>query len=150
MAYRAVFIYVFAFLAWAFLCFTELLIFGLNVLIGSFGCIVGLICGVVATRWQLKIIEKNSEFKATRKIWALASLAIIILVSFLAYLTLAYFALYLTLVRQMVSFVFLILPLFYATQIGLLLNWERKQKKHILFEGFASTRVYASPATEKK
>jgi hypothetical protein len=47
--------------------------------------------------------------------------------------------------RQMVSFSFLIVAATHATRTGLFLNWERKQKKHILYEGFLSGRVYASP-----
>jgi FlaA1/EpsC-like NDP-sugar epimerase len=149
MAYRAVFVYCLAFLAWAYVGFTELWINGFNVLVGSFGGAIGLIFGVIVTQRQLKIIEKNSEFKATRKMWAIALLAIIVLLSLLVYFALAYFALYLVVMRQIASFVFLILPPFYATQIGLFLNWERKNRKHILFEGLGSPRVYASPETER-
>jgi hypothetical protein len=150
VGYKAVFTYGVAFLAWTWVCIIELSINGVNVLLGSFGGVVGLIFGVVATRWQLKIMVKNGEFKATRKMWILALLAIIVLVSLEVYFALVYFASYLAVGRQMASFVFPILSLFYATQIGLFLNWERKQKKHILSEGFMSTRIYASSETDKR
>jgi uncharacterized membrane protein YqjE len=150
MGYRVVSIYGVAFVAWVYVCFIELWINGFNFLLGCLGGVVGLVCGFVQTQWQLKVIEKNGEFKATRKRLAVALLAIIVLVLLLAYFSLVNFALYLAVARQMASFVFLILPLFYATQIGLFLNWERKQKKHIFSEGLMSTRIYTSPETEKR
>jgi amino acid transporter len=150
VGYRVVFTYSFAFLAWVFVCLVELMIFGFNVLLGSFGGVIGLILGVLAALWQFKKIEKDGEFKATRKMWAFALLAVIVLVLSLTYFTVAYFALYLALIRQIASFLFLILPPFYASQVGLFLNWERRQKRHILSDGFMSTRVYAYPQTEKR
>jgi hypothetical protein len=41
MGYRAVFIYSLAFLAWAYVCFIELVVNGFNVLLGIFGGVIG-------------------------------------------------------------------------------------------------------------
>lgn len=147
MGYRAVFLDAVMFLLWAFACSVSFGTYGFNLLLGSFGVVFGLVYGGVITLWQLKIIEKNGELGVTRKMWAFRLLENIYVVPVVAYFVfssgLAVWE------RQMVSFAFLIVAATHATQIGLFLNWERKQKKHILYERFLSGRVYASPEIEK-
>jgi hypothetical protein len=147
MGYRAVFLDGVVFLLWASAYSVSLEIYGFNLLLGSFGAIVGLAYGGVITLWQLKIIEKNGELIATHKMWAFKLLEIIYIVPLVAYFVFGFgLAVW---ERQMVSFACLIVAATHATHTGLFLNWERKQKKHILYEGFLSGRVYASPESEK-
>jgi Ca2+/Na+ antiporter len=148
MGYRAVFLDGVVFLLWAFACSVSFRNYGFNLLLGSFGVVFGLVYGGVITLRQLKIIEKNGELRATRKMWAFVLLAIIDIVPLVVYFAFSFgLAVW---ERQMVSFAFLIVAATHATQTGLFLNWERKQKKHILYEGFLSGRVYASPEIEKR
>ncbi len=147
MGYRVVFLDGLAFLVWAFVSFILFKTAGFNILLSSLGVVFGLVYGISAVRWYVKGIEKNGEFRVTHKYWAFALLAIIVIVPLVLYFALSYGLVGAT---QMASFVFTLLLAFIATRIGLILNWERKQKKHILSKGFWILSLYTSPETEKK
>jgi len=147
MGFRVVFLYSVTFLAWTYVCLVDLWIYGFNVLLSSFGAVSGLVFGSVATQWQLRMIEKNGEFKATRKTWVLALLAVIVFVTPALYFA---FSLGFAGVKPTISYVLPVVLALYATQTSLFLIWERKQRKHILSEGFISPRIYASPETQEK
>ena len=147
MGYRVVFWDCLWFLVWALVCFILLKTFGFNILLSSLGVVFGLVYGITAVQWYIKGIEKNGEFRATRKMWAFLLLAIIVIVPLAVYSGLSFG---LAGARQMISFVYPILLAFIATRIGLILNLERKQKKHILSKGFWILSLYTSPETEKK
>jgi hypothetical protein len=127
MGYRAVFLDGAVFLLWAFACFASFGIYGFDLLLGSFGVVFGLVYGGVITLQQLKIIEKNGELWATRKMWAFQLLEIIYVVPLVAYFVFSFgLAAW---ERQMVSSACLVVAATHATQTGLFFGWERKQKK---------------------
>ena len=124
---------------WAFVAFINLGIFGFNILLVCLGVVFGLVFGAAVALKQISSIEENGEFKATLKTWALALLAIIILISMVYFL----FSLGLEVRIQMLSLLYPFIPAPFAARIILYLNWERKHKRRILSDGLVFTRVYA-------
>ena len=150
MRLRAVFVDGVTFLLWAFICFIYLGIYGFNILLSSGGVVFGLVYGVVLALRHIKNIEKNGEFRITRKILAFMLLAIIIIVPTALYLL---FSLGLEAGIQMLNFACPIIPAFYAARMILYLDWERKHARRIFFEmpyGLVLTKVYAVPRTESR
>jgi len=149
-----------AFLLWASICFFQFGIFGFNILLSGLGVVFGLGFGVAVALRQLSSLEKIGELRTTRKMWVFTLLTIIIVVSIVLYLVfilrvslLPYVQILevsLPLYVQMQSFLYPILLALYAARIIFYLNWERKHKKFILFDGFVFTKVYSVPRTERR
>jgi len=139
---RAVFLDGVMFLVGGFLCLFYSARFSFNILLSSLGVVFGLVFGVGVAQIRLNSLEKNGEFRATLKGLALALLTIIILVPIALYLV---FTFGLEFGIQMVSFLYPFVPASFAAKIALYLRWERKHKRHILFDGLMFTRVYAAP-----
>lgn len=140
MTHRAVFFDGVAFLLWAFLCFVYLGIYRFNILLSSLGVVFGLVFGAAVALKHISSIEKNGEFRVTLKAWAFLLLTIIIVVPIVLYLPIS---LGLEAGIQMVRFLYPSIPALYPAKIILYLNWERKHKKLILYDGLVTTRVYA-------
>jgi len=139
---RVVFLDGIVFLLWAFICFMNLGVCGFDIILSSLGIVSGLVFGVAVALRFIKSLERKGEFRATLKGLALALLTIIILVPIATYLL---FSFGLEAVIQMGHFLYPFVPALYGAQIVLYMNWERKHKKHILFDGLVFTRVYAVP-----
>jgi hypothetical protein len=146
MRLRAVFFDGLMVLLWAFLAFFYLDIFGFHILLVFLGVVFGLVLGVAVALRQISSIEKIGELKATLKTWAFVLLTIIILVPTTLYLL---FRLGLEAGIQILSFLYPSIPVIYAARMILYLNWERKHKRLILFDGLWFTRVYAVPRTRE-
>jgi len=146
MATRVVFLYGLVALVWAFLCFASLMTFGFNLLLSSFGAVVGLACGVAGALRQLRAIEKKGELKPTRTMLVFLLLAIIVVVTLMLYFA---FSFGLAGIKLMVIFAYPFVPAVYATMTGIYLTWERRQKKRIWLEGLWIGRIYASQKSEK-
>lgn len=142
MATRAVFLDGVVLPLWAFNCFMNLGVFGFDILLSSLGVVSGLVFGVAVALRFIKSLERKGEFRATLKGLALALLTIVILVPIALYLL---FSFGLEAVIQMGHFLYPFVLAFYAIRIAFYLRWERKHKKHILFDGLVLTRVYAAP-----
>ena len=142
MGTREIFLDGVVFLLWAFLCFVYLGVIGFDILPSSLGVVFGLVFGVAVALIRLRSLEKNREFRVTLKSYAIALITIIILVPIILYLL---FSLGLEVGIRMFSFTYPFILASYAAKIALYSNWERKHKKHILFEGLVFTRVYAVP-----
>jgi hypothetical protein len=157
---RVIFLEAVAFLLWAFICFLQFGISGFNILLSGLGVVFGLGFGVAIALRQLSNLEKIGELRTTRKMWAFTLLTTIIVVSVVLYLVfilrvslLPYvqvMGVSLPLYAQMQSFLYPILLAFYGAIIIFYLNWERKHKKFILFDGFVFTKVYSVPRTERR
>jgi Ca2+/Na+ antiporter len=121
--------------------------FGFNLLLSSFGAVVGLIYGGIAANHHLRTVEKKGEFTASRRTWVFILLAIIVVV-----LPMLYFAFSFGLagIKLMMSFMYPFVPAVYVTMTGIYLNWERTQKKLVWLEGTWIGRLYASQKPEKK
>jgi hypothetical protein len=141
---RAVFFDGIAFLLWAFACFIYLGIFGFNILLCGLGVVFGFVFGVLGAQKQISSLEKNGEFKVTRKIGALMLLTIIIAISVAIYLIFSYG---LMVGIPMLSFIYPYLLAFYAARIILYLSWERKHRR-LIFSDW--TRVYVAPRNSEK
>jgi len=145
MRLRAVFFDSVLFLIWTFACFIYLRAFGFRIAFGAFGLAAGFIFGVAVAIRQLRFIQEKGEFRATLKTWAFILLTIIVVVPIVLYLL---STLGLETGIQMISFIYPFIPALYAARIILYLNWEKKNQKHILFDGHVLTRVYAAPRSE--
>jgi hypothetical protein len=130
-------------LIWAFVCFINLGIFGFNVLPVCLGVVFGLVFGIAVALKQISSIEKNGEFKATRKTWAFVLLAIIVIIILVPNALNLLFSLGLRI--QTVSFVYPLPSAVFAGRMILYLNWERKHKRRVLFDGLVFTKFYAVP-----
>jgi len=142
MGTRAVFLDGIVFLLWAFLCFIYLGLIGFNILLSSLGVVSGLVFGVAVSLRYIKSLEKKGEIRVTFKTLAFVLLTISIVLGIILYLL---FSFGLEVGIQMVSFTYPFLPALYGARLVLYMNWERKHKKHILFDGLVFTRVYAVP-----
>lgn len=142
MRTRAIFFDGILFLLWAFLCFINLRLVSFNILLSGLGVIFGLVFGVAIALRYIRSLEKNGEFRVTRKTWAFALLAIDIALGIALYFL---FRLGLEAGIQMVSFLYPYIPAFYVARIAVYSNWERRHKKHISFDGLVLTRVYTVP-----
>jgi peptidoglycan/LPS O-acetylase OafA/YrhL len=143
MGARAVLLEGVVLLLWASLCFYyHVVVIGFDILFSILGVVSGLIIGTMVALRYLKSLEEKGEFQVTLKIGALTLLTLIIVIPIAIYLILSYG---LIVGIPMLSFVYPCLPALYAARIILYLNWERKHKKHILFDGRVLTRVYAAP-----
>ena len=147
MGVRAIFLDAVVFLLYAFICFIYLGIYRFNILLSSLGFVFGLVFGVAAALKQISSLEKIGELRATLKTWAFMLLTIIILVPIALYLL---FSLGPEAGIQMLSFIYPSIPALYTARIILFLNWERKHKRLILFEGLVFTRIYAVLRTERR
>ena len=142
MGTRAVFLDGIVFLLWAFLCFIYLGVIGFNILLSSLGVVSGLVFGVAVSLRYIRSLERKGEIRVNLKTLAFMLLTISIVLGIILYLL---FSFGLEVGIQMVSFTYPFLPALYGAQIVLYMNWERKHKKHILFDGLVLTRVYAVP-----
>ena len=142
MGTRVVFLDGIVFLLWAFLCFIYLGLIGFNILLSSLGVVSGLVFGVAVSLRYIKSLEKKGEIRVTFKTLAFVLLTISIVLGIILYLL---FSFGLEVGIQMVSFTYPFLPALYGARLVLYMNWERKHKKHILFDGLVFTRVYAVP-----
>ena len=142
MGTRAVFLDGIVFLLWAFLCFIYLGVIGFNILLSSLGVVSGLVFGVAVSLRYIRSLERKGEIRVNLKTLAFMLLTIGIVLGIILYLL---FSFGLEVGIQMVSFTYPFLPALYGAQIVLYMNWERKHKKHILFDGLVLTRVYAVP-----
>jgi hypothetical protein len=148
MEVRVVFFDVFMFLVGAFAGLIWLQIYGFHILPDGLGVVSGLVYGIVAVRfYMIRGIEENGEFQITRWFLAFSLPAAIVIVSPLLYFSLSSG---LAGEKEMISFMYLFLLAWIATRIGLISNWERKQKRRIWFKDFWTRSLYASPETEKK
>lgn len=142
MGTRAIFLDSVTFLFGAFICLFHFGILGFNILLSSLGVVSGIVFGVALSLTYIHSLEKNGEFKATLKTWAFTLFTIIILLSIILYLL---FSFGLEAGIQIGSFIYPFIPALFGARIVLYSNWERKHKKHILFDGLVLTRVYAVP-----
>ena len=144
MGTRAVLLDCVVFLLWAFVCFFYLGVIGFNVLFSILGVVSGLIFGIIVALRYIKSLEKKGEIKVTFKTLAFMWLTIGIILGIVLYFL---FSLELELEALILinNFVYPFIPALYAARIALYMNWERKHRKHILFEGLVLTRVYAVP-----
>jgi len=146
MGYRAVFFDGALGLLWFLVCFMYLGVLGANLLFISLGVLTGLVFGGLLALKYTRSIEKNGEFRNTRRTLAFALMAAIIVV------LIGLFAIYffptfsLDAVIQLTNFVYPILPAFYVARTIVYLSWERKNARRILFDGLIYvSRVYAVP-----
>jgi len=142
VATRAVFLDGIMFLLWGFLCLFYSARFSFNILLSSLGVVFGLVSGVAVALRYIRSLERKGEIRVNLKTLAFMWLTIGIVLVIIIYLL---FSLGLEVGIQMVSFLYPFLPALYGARIILYMNWERKHKKHILFDGLVRTRVYAVP-----
>jgi hypothetical protein len=117
----------------AFVCFINLRIFGFNILPVCLGVVFGLVFGIAVALKQTGSIEKNGEFKATRKTWAFILLAIIVIIILVPNALNLLYSLGLRI--QTLNFLYPLIPAVFAGRMILYLNWERKYKRRILLDG---------------
>jgi hypothetical protein len=143
-------------LVWAFFAYVSLLnpflgIFRFNILVVCLlvclGVVFGLFFGAGVALKQIGSIEKNGEFKATRKTWAFLLLAIIVIIILVP--NALNFLSSLGLMIQTLSFLYPLPSGVFAGRMILYLNWERKHKSRILSDGLVFLRTYAVPKIEK-
>jgi len=139
---RAVFLDGIVLPLWAFICFMNLGVFGFDIILSSLGIVSGLVFGVAVALRYIKSLEKKGEIRVTFKTLAFMLLTIGIALGIIIYLL---FSFGLEAVIQMGHFLYPFVPALYGAQIVLYMNWERKHKKHIMFDGLVFTRVYAVP-----
>ncbi|TEU06267.1 hypothetical protein E3I90_02620 [Candidatus Bathyarchaeota archaeon] len=142
MGTRAVFLDGIVFPLGVFLCFFYLGVFGFNILLSGLGVVFGLVFGVAVALRYIRILERKGEIRVTLKSLAFMLLTIGIVLGIALYLL---FSLGLEAGIQIGSFIYPFFPALFGARIVLYMNWERKHKKHILFEGLVFTRVYAVP-----
>ena len=142
MGTRAVFLDGIVLPLWAFICFMNLGVFGFDIILSSLGIVSGLVFGVAVALRYIKSLEKKGEIRVTFKTLAFMLLTIGIALGIIIYLL---FSFGLEAVIQMGHFLYPFVPALYGAQIVLYMNWERKHKKHIMFDGLVFTRVYAVP-----
>lgn len=142
MGTRAVFLDGIVFPLGTFLCFFYLGVHGFNILLSGLGVVFGLVSGVAVALRYIRILERKGEIRVTFKTLAFMLLTIGIALGIALYLL---FSLGLEAGIQIGSFIYPFFPALFGARIVLYMNWERKHKKHILFEGLVFTRVYAVP-----
>lgn len=144
MGTRAVFLDGIVFLLGTYLCFARYYLgfIGFNILLSGLGVVFGLVFGVAVALRYIRSLERKGEIRVTLKSLAFMLLTIGIALGIALYLL---FSLGLEAGIQIGSFIYPFFPALFGARIVLYMNWERKHKKHILFEGLVFTRVYAVP-----
>jgi len=140
MRARVVFLDGVMILLWIFLNFFHLGIWGYNILFISLGVVFGSVFGVAVGLIQTGILEKKGKIRVN-----LLTIAFI-LGSFFISLGIALYLLFtlgLGAGIQMLSLLYPSVPAIYAGRMILYLNWERKHRRLILYDGLVTTRVYA-------
>lgn len=150
MGTRAVFLDGIVFLLGVFLCFARYYLgfIGFNILLSGLGVVFGLVFGVAVALRYIRSLERKGEIRVTLKSLAFMLLTIGIALGIALYLlfSLGLEASQLTKrSSQIGSFIYPFFPALFGARVVLYMNWERKHKKHILFEGLVFTRVYAVP-----
>ncbi|MEM3697929.1 MAG: hypothetical protein QXQ94_10640 [Candidatus Bathyarchaeia archaeon] len=97
--------------------------------------------GVVIVWRQTRCLEINGEFKATLKTLMLTLLVGVPMVLCLVFLLFSFGP---AVGVPMVSFLLPAVPTAYAAKIIFFLNWERKNKKLILYDFRYLNRIYAT------
>lgn len=124
---------------WALLWFRFIVIYGLNLIIGCLGVVVGLLFGVLVVLRSTSILEGKGEIRVTLRTLAWLLFAVIAMISIGIYLILS---LGLEAGIYMLNFAYPELVTSYVIVIVLFLKWEKKHKMLIMWDGLLRTRVY--------
>ncbi len=110
-----------------------------------FGFLRSVYGAAVALKYT-RSIEKNGEFRNTRRILAFTLLAVLIIILIGTILIYIFPSFSLDVVIQITNFEYPILLSFYVARTIVYLSWERKNVRRIVFDGLlVVTRVYAVP-----
>jgi len=127
---RAIFFDSIVFLLWALICFYESSIVSFDIIFSGFGVLVAL--------RQTRNLEIKGEIKTTLKTWVLILLVSVPTAFCLVFLLSIYGS---KVGVPMVSFLVPAVPAMYLAKIIFSLNWERKNKRLILYD---FNRTYAT------
>ena len=135
---RAIFFDSIVFLLWALICFYESSIVSFDIIFSGFGVVFGLGFGVLVALRQTRNLEIKGEIKTTLKTWVLILLVSVPTAFCLVFLLSIYGS---KVGVPMVSFLVPAVPAMYLAKIIFSLNWERKNKRLILYD---FNRTYAT------
>lgn len=135
------------FLLWILVCFFDSTFVNFNVILSGFGVIFGLGLGVLIAWRQTCSLEIKGEYKAALKTLMLTLLVGVPMMFCLVFLLFSYGP---AVGVPMVSFLLPAVPTVYASRIVFFLNWERKNKKLILYDLRYLNRIYATQKTHDK
>jgi hypothetical protein len=122
------YVFVFAILGWAF----------------------GFALGSELSRWQLRVLSKNGEYKIGLKATGFLLIATIVaLFVFCAFVSPAVLGAQLLLIYELVDFTSSSVAPIYAAQMILFSRWEKKHGRIIAKDGSWSTRMYVFPQSDK-
>jgi len=130
--------------AWTLAVVINLGFYGFCLAPGVLGGIVAIAVTLPLTERQLKGVEKNGEWKSTRRSTVLAIIGVTVFVTVVsAVFYLIIVGSNLALMHQSYSFLGIFLISVYGCTTALYLSWERKHKKRIFIEGFWRGRIFA-------